>query len=381
MIIFLLIFLVLLFIYSLLIGFYRRAWNQIPTEHLHNAPVVKISVIVAVRNEEKNLLTLLGALSLQDYPRDLYEVILVDDHSEDGTWNLLFSFQSFKVIALQLPTGITSKKKAIEFGVKAASGNLIVTTDADCTMGPGWLGSFASYYASTGAKFIAAPVAMLINKSLLGIFQTLDFMTLQAITGAAVYRKFHMMCNGANLAYERDAFIAVNGFDGIDNIPSGDDMLLMQKMYMQWPDKVFYLKSDEVIVTTHSEKSWNEFFHQRIRWSSKAVHYKDNKIIYVLALTFCINLGFIVLAIASIVNVYWLTFFLLLFFAKVLIEFPFVNSAAIFFGQQRLMKFFPLLQPLHIIYVVVCGWLGRFGSYKWKSRVIKNKGRENPAKQ
>ena len=141
------------------------------------------------------------------------------------------------------------------------------------------------------------------------------------------------------------------------------------------------MKNSEAIVTTHPEPSWKKFIQQRIRWASKAVHYKDKRIIYVLALTYLLNVCYLVLAIAAILKIYWLSFLLLLLLAKVLIEFPFVNAAAIFFRQQKLMKYFPFLEPLHILYVIVSGWLGRFGSYEWKSRVIKNRGRGNLVKQ
>ncbi len=119
------------------------------------------------------------------------------------------------------------KKFAIETGIGAATGELIVATDADCIAEPEWLATLAAFYEQQGAKFIAAPVriggvrAGQRPTSLLGIFQTLDFITLQGITGAAVSRRIHSMCNGANLAYPREVFFEVGGFSGIDQIPSG----------------------------------------------------------------------------------------------------------------------------------------------------------------
>ena len=370
-------------IYSFLIDFYRRAWNQVPVYDIDDVKDVKVSVIIAVRNEEKNISDLVTLLDNQSFPKALFEVIFVDDHSEDNTLNILKCAKSehFSLIILQLPDGISSKKKAIEYGIRSASGDLIITTDADCRMGPLWIKSYASCYKKTGAKFIAAPVIMETHNSFRDIFQSLDFIAMQAITGASVHKHFHTMCNGANLAYTRMAFIEANGFEGIDEIPSGDDMLLMHKIYSMHPDKVLYMKNKEATVTTHPETSWKNFIHQRIRWASKAVHYKDKRIFYVLLLTYLLNACYLVLAIASIVKVSWLSFLLLFLLAKILIEFPFVNAAAIFFGQQRLMKFFPFLQPIHILYVIVSGWLGRFGSYEWKSRTIKNKGRGNLVKQ
>ncbi len=124
---------------------------------------------------------------------------------------------------------------------------------------PGYL-SITSFYQSTGAKFIAAPVKMMGDKTLLGVFQTLDFLTLQGITGASVYKRFHTMCNGANLAYPKETFIEVNGFEGIDNIPSGDDMLLMHKIFLRYPDKIFYLKNTTAIVTTSGRNILERLF-------------------------------------------------------------------------------------------------------------------------
>jgi cellulose synthase/poly-beta-1,6-N-acetylglucosamine synthase-like glycosyltransferase len=330
-------------------------------------------VVIAVRNEEKNIEVLLQALSSQDYPKQLFEVIIVDDHSTDDTVlniqqikNLNFVFK-----LIHLPEGATSKKKAIAAGIEKASGELIVTTDADCTMPATWLSTYAAFYLSTGAKFIAAPVLMKASESFCRLFQSIDFLILQGITGASVNKKFHAMCNGANLAYPKKVFEEVKGFEGIDNIPSGDDMLLMQKIYIRYPEQVLYLKSKKALVTTSAEPTWKIFFHQRIRWASKAVHYKDARIFYVLLLTYLINAGFLVLAIASFWWYNWFMFLLLFLLAKIIIEFPFVNAVAIYFNMRKMVAYFPFLQPFHIVYVVIAGWLGRFGSYEWKSRTIK----------
>lgn len=380
MAIFLLIFLVLLLLYSLLIDFYRRSWNSIKQQVVEDVESVKLSVIVPVRNEEHNIEGVLSVLLSQQYPKEFYEVIIIDDHSTDSTYQKLSTYAE-RVKVIQLPAEISSKKKAIEYGIRAATGDLIVTTDADCRMGVYWLKCFASFYKATGAQFIAAPVKMEGKNSVLNVFQSLDFLAMQAITGASVSKQFHAMCNGANIAYTRKAFAEVNGFEGIDQIPSGDDMLLMHKISAAFPGKAVYMKNRDSIVTTSPETTWKKFIHQRIRWASKAVHYKDKKIFYVLLLTYVVNVCYLALGIAAFFDLRWLAMFGLLLFAKILIEFPFINAAALFFGQQKLMKFFPVLQPLHIVYVIVAGWLGRFGSYRWKDRTIKNKETGNLVKQ
>lgn len=381
MALFLLIFFLLLSIYGFWIDRYRRAWNAIP-EYRGGPADLRVSVIVAVRNEAANIGELLRCLQYQDYPKDRYEVWVVDDHSTDDTLERAaqFSLPGFALHLLSLPAGTSSKKTAIAAGVGRASGELILTTDADCFLPATWVSTLASFYASTGAACIAAPVLMKPNATCVGIFQCLDFLSLQGITGAALSRRMHIMGNGANLAYARSVFQKLNGFEGIDTIPSGDDMLLVQKIETADPGAVRFLKSRAAAVTTAPEKSWREFLNQRIRWASKSLHYKDKRIFYVLLVVYLCNLGFAALLVAAVVEPRWWPFFLLFCAAKLLVEFPFVNSVAIYFGQQRLMKYFGLLQPLHILYTLVAGWLGSFGSYRWKGRIIKNSTRTKPAK-
>ncbi len=365
---------IFLIIYGILISFYHRAWNRLPLfvpAETGGEDKVFVSVIIAVRNEASHIRPLIGSLGQQQYPRDLFEVIIVDDHSEDDTWRLLQEASDNEMHLVVLKNNGQSKKKAIEAGIHSARGTLIVATDADCRFSPLWIRTIVSFYLLNDARFIAAPVAMTGARNLAGVFQTLDFLCLQGITAAAVHKRFHMMSNGANLAYEKKAFLEVNGFEGIDKIPTGDDMLLMHKIYSRYPDKVFYLKSQDAIVTTDPEKTWRAFFEQRIRWASKAVYYQDKRIFYVLLLVYLLNAGLGVMAIACIWNASWLFLLILLLLAKTIIEYPFVHSIAAFFQQQRLMKFFAVLQPLHILYIIISGWLGKFGSYTWKNRKLK----------
>jgi cellulose synthase/poly-beta-1,6-N-acetylglucosamine synthase-like glycosyltransferase len=390
-------------VYGALIDYYRRAWKAIPTFHIADAGPsrTKISVLVPARNEEANIAACIGSLSRQSYPRHLYEVIVIDDHSTDRTPEIVseLHYPDLSVRCLRLAEitqdqpVLAHKKWAIERGIGRASGELIVTTDADCLFHPDWLLTMAAFYEQKNAKFIAAPVRIggatdpspdrsvdstahsspgptREPRSLLSIFQTLDFITLQGITGAAVSRKFHSMCNGANLAYARSAFYEVEGFKGIDSLPSGDDMLLMHKIYRKYPEGVFFLKSPKAIVTTQPETRWKGFLHQRVRWASKADRYDDRRIFWVLLLVYIVNGLFAVLPIAAFWNSWWLWLLLIGLVVKTMLEYPFVRTVAAFFGQQSLMVYFPILQPLHILYTIVIGWLGKFGSYRWKDRKI-----------
>ncbi|MBC7850744.1 MAG: glycosyltransferase [Chitinophagaceae bacterium] len=381
MVLFISILFFLFVVYAILIDYYRRAWNKLPlyiTDDIE--PQTIISVVIAMRNEEENVKQLLNSLEKQTYPKNKFQVVIVDDHSEDKTWELLSShnYSFLWYIAMKLADhypgsnqNMAHKKRALEVGINASEGKLIVTTDADCTFPENWLSTIARFYETTGAKFIAAPVRIETNRTLISVFQTTDFLTLQGITGASVYKRMHTMCNGANLAYEKAAFIEVNGFSGIDDLPSGDDMLLMYKIYKRYPENVHYLKATSAIVNTSPVRTWRQFFHQRIRWASKADRYDDKRIFRVLLLVYLLNVGFLALGVAAFFKPTYGFFLLLFLLAKVLIEFPFVNSVAAFFGQQRLVRFFLLLQPLHIFYTIIAGWLGKFGSFEWKGRTIK----------
>jgi len=167
-----------------------------------------------------------------------------------------------------------------------ATGDIIVTTDADCIVLPNWLKTILSCYHDSSVQLVAAPVMFSTENHFLSIFQTLDFMTLQGITGAAAYQQVHSMCNGANLSYRKSSFLEVGGFQHIDTQASGDDMMLMHKIYRRFPQGIRFLKSKDAIVTTSPMRNWSDFLNQRIRWASKADRYDDKRIIAVLVLVY-----------------------------------------------------------------------------------------------
>jgi cellulose synthase/poly-beta-1,6-N-acetylglucosamine synthase-like glycosyltransferase len=379
-----------LLVYAGLILYYRQGWNSIPTfrfQLLGYKPATKISVIIPARNEAQNINACLSSIVNQLYPKHLFEILAVDDHSTDNTAEIILSYQSqnVKLISLKDFVAINEinsyKKKAIEIALQQSTGDLVITTDADCVVPQNWLQTIAAFYQEKKPDFIVMPVAINCGNKFIEIFQALDFMTLQGITGASVHKKFHSMCNGANLAYTKKAFNAVNGFKGIDAIASGDDMLLMHKIYKQNPNGIAYLKSAAVIVQTASVKTISEFFNQRIRWASKADKYEDKRIFLVLLMVYLFNCLLLIIPVValfcnstySIFNIRYSTFelWLLLLFLKTFTELFFLLPVAKFFNKQLLLWWFPLMQPFHIVYTIIAGWLGKFGNYKWKGRAVK----------
>lgn len=377
--VFLLIITILTLAYCLLIGVYAYWFLQLKQYQVdvRFTPKTTFSIIIPARNEEAMIVKCLAGIKRQKYPTHLFEVIVVNDHSTDKTAELVeqmqLNFPNLKLIHLvnHISTTIHAyKKKAIEIAVAQTTGDWIVTTDADCEVPPNWLYMLDNYIQKKQPVFIAAPVMFTLNYTWLGLFQVLDFMSLQGITAAAVAAGYHSMCNGANLAYKKEAFYTVGEFKGIDDIASGDDMLLMYKMKQQYKDQLGFLFSQEVIVTTAPMDSWRNFLQQRIRWASKADRYEEKSIFWVLALVYFFNAFLLVGLLFSLFITGFGTYIWILLLAKTFVEFCFMIPVALFFGKPTSLLFFPLMQPFHIVYTVIAGWLGKFGTYQWKGRTV-----------
>lgn len=368
-------------VYCLLIVMYRQWFLRLPIFRIEPNAVASthFSVIIPARDEEDTIRHCLKTVLEQTYPADLFEVIVINDHSTDQTEEIIHSMQqqyaNLRLINLNdhlQGTRINAyKKKAIELAIAQSAGNWIVTTDADCMVTNQWLTAMDAYIREGQPVFIAAPVMFSNDHSFLSVFQLLDFISLQGITAAAVSAGYHTMCNGANIAYRKDVFNEVGRFSGIDHIASGDDMLLMYKIKQEYPGRLGYLFCKEAIVTTAPMPDWNSFFNQRIRWASKADRYRDKTIFWTLALVYAVNLLLLILLLISPFRENGFSNWLLLAGVKTLVELSLMIPVARFFQQGRALLWFPLMQPVHILYTVIAGWLGKFGTYHWKGRMVK----------
>ena len=386
--IFILITIFILVSYAFLIFYYRAAWVNIPdyisSKEIKENELPYVSLIIAARNEEKNIGNCIQSIINQTYPQNKFEVIVTNDYSSDNTVSIIESFKKLNISVINLADFTEKKilnsykKKSIETALKFAKGELILTTDADCVVPVKWIETLVSFYDQKRPVFVALPVAFknplpkdLFFKRFFKIFQSLDFMSLQGITGASVYKNFHSMCNGANLSYEKKVFYEVGGFEGIDEIASGDDMLLMHKIQKAYPGKTTFLKSKDVIVETLPAENWREFINQRIRWASKTNKYNDKKIITVLLLVYLLNAWILILAISSFFFIKAFYIFLVAIIIKIIVELSFLFPVARYFEKQKLLWWFIPAQPFHILYTLIAGWLGTFGSYSWKGRKVK----------
>ena len=365
--------------YGVLMALYTRGhWNLRAFVAKGKTPQTKFSIVIPARNEAANIENCIAGILAQNYPSHLFELIVIDDFSEDETANIVGSialqYNNVRLLRLQDFTKdeniVAYKKRAIEIAIEQANHPWIVTTDADCSFTNNWLASYDAYIQEHNCVMVAAPVSYKNTGSFLSVFQVLDFISLQGITAAAVGSGSHTLCNGANLCYSKEAFESVGKFSGIDHLPSGDDMLLMHKMKKSYPEKIGYLYAQDTVVTTAPSATLDLFIQQRIRWSSKALGYQDKIIFWILLLVYLVNFSLLVYLPVNLIETGNINNWLVFIGCKTLVELPFMYAAAKFFKQQKLLWWFLFMQPFHILYTVVAGWFGTFGSYKWKGRTV-----------
>lgn len=334
----------------------------------------RFSIIIPARNEAANIKACLDSILAQNYPSAFFEIIVIDDFSEDETAAIVKAMhtknESIHLLSLSSffkQDEISAfKKKAIEQAVLHAKGDWIITTDADCVVPSQWLSLYHQFIVQQQPVFVAAPVMFIKESGVLNTFQLLDFLALQGITAAAVGAGQHSMSNGANLAFEKSAFIAVGGYQGVDEIASGDDMFLMHKMKKTLSNRIGYLFHPDAIVLTKAMPNWKNLIMQRIRWSSKARFYDDNSIFWVLLLVYLYNFSFLILLLTG----HFETLFISLAF-KTFFELYFLDAVARFYQLIPTLKSFVFFQPLHIFYTIIAGLFGQVKTYTWKGRRVK----------
>jgi cellulose synthase/poly-beta-1,6-N-acetylglucosamine synthase-like glycosyltransferase len=368
---------VLCLLYVLLMGLYLWGWHakQDFREMPGYQPQTRISVIIPARNEAENIGACVASVLGGDYPRELLQVIVVDDFSEDGTAGFA-AIAGAEVLRMDTlpadPEGSRAfKKKALAAGIATSSGELIVTTDADCIAPKGWLRVIAAVYERAEAAAVIGPVAFHDGSRIVEMFQSIDFTTMQGITAAAHQLGLGNMANGANFAFARDAYEAVGGYRDISGLASGDDYLLLHKLKQRYPQGIRYLKSRDAIIRTAAQPDWRSFFRQRIRWASKSGKYPDHRLTAILTLVYLFNVALTGAALAAAFGAFPWMLCGALFFFKVIAELIFLWPVSGFYGKRGELIRFPFLQPLHILYIVSAGFMGMARSYEWKGRQVR----------
>lgn len=364
------IFFSIIVVYSIFIVWISYGFNKIPIFEVDDLkPVTSFSIVVPFRNEAQNLPSLLYSLSQLNYPRDLFEVIFVNDASVDDFRfeNLDFRFQ---IVDNERKTN-SPKKDAISTAMNFAQTDWIITTDADCFVNPDWLSTLNQYIQETNCEMIAGAVVYDADDSFLHQFQQMDLMSLQGATIGSFGIGKPFMCNGANFGYTKKMFTEVNGFEGNNAIASGDDVFLLQKAVRQFPEKVLYLKAFSTIVFTKPLNNWKALFYQRVRWASKTSSY-NNSFGKVLALVvFAGNLAIVVSFFLTLFSVFSFWNWYLLFALKIFIDFLLLYQTGKFI-QPRRIRFFVFCNLLYPFFSTVVAVYSLFGKYEWKGRQFRS---------
>ena len=326
----------------------------------------KLTIIIPVRNEQDNIQNLLQDLNRQSYPFKNFEVIIANDGSTDDTEKIVLAFEDvaqydLKLLNILNENGLSPKKRAIQKSIEISSGKLIITTDGDCRVSENWLTSIENMYKKNDAKLISSAVTFMDEKSLWNTFQIIEFASLIGSGACAMYLKKPNMCNGANVAYTKEAFEEVNGFEGNEHLASGDDEFLMHKIANIHPDKITFNIDQNAIVKTKSQPDFNQFYHQRKRWASKWKHYQDWKIGALAIYIFVVNLG-------MIYSIFTQDFFNI--FLKCLPEFVFLFLIISYLGHKDKIKYIPLVQIIYPFYVIFFGLLAQRKGFNWKGRKL-----------
>lgn len=330
-------------------------------------PKTTFTIIVPFRNEAHNLPILLDSISKLNYPPDLFEVVLVDDESTDKFQNINSKFQISVIDNIRVSN--SPKKDAITTAIPFVKNDWIITTDADCVVPENWLLTLDNYIQTHEVAMIAGAVTYECNNSFLHHFQQLDLASLQGATISSFGIGKGFMCNGANLAYTKSLFKALNGFEGNNNIASGDDVFLLQKAIQSQSfgtEKVHYLKSENTIVSTKPLGNWKSLFHQRVRWASKTGSYQSNfgKLLGLIVFAGNISLWFVIYGLWFGKENFFLLCFLLL--TKLSVDFVLIHKTNQFLKTKT--HSFLISSLLYPFFSVIVALYAVFGKYEWKGR-------------
>ena len=349
-----------IFVILLYIGWIRQKQRKIQDDKQS----WRLSVIVPVRNEEFKIDALLKSLSLQEYGN--FEVIVVDDHSTDQTAAVLNSTQLPNLKILQ--NSGHGKKAAITTGIIQAKGEVIATTDGDCVVPPSWLATINETFQDPKVVFAFGPVALVRPRSFFTDVQSIEFASLIGSAAASASFNLPTMCNGANLAYRRQVFMEVGGYESNEHIASGDDEFLMRKVLEKHPDGLRCMLDKSCIVETFAETSILSFFRQRIRWAAKWRYSTSFHAQMLALLIFLTN----VLTVFSVISLLFgeSDTIVLLLAIKFILEAAFLLQVTTFLNQRWNWLAFLALQLVYPLYVVITAILSLFVKVSWKGRKI-----------
>jgi cellulose synthase/poly-beta-1,6-N-acetylglucosamine synthase-like glycosyltransferase len=355
----------LYFFYLLLL---RVSWKANPFFKPKEEQYLPVTIIIPCRNEEKTIATCLESIGAQHYPARYMEVLVVDDHSEDQTVEIAKQHPFVKV--LSLPQDLKGKKNALSFAIRQAAHECIITRDADTTSGPEWLSTIVAAQTETKAALLICPVKLNRRFSLLNSLQRLEHFALTILTGGMAFLKKPILCNGANLCFTKTVFNEVNGFAGNENIASGDDIFLLNKIREIKPAGIFFLKNRDAFVCTDTPAGPRAVMQQRLRWTQKNRKNPDFLNAFSgLLIVFC-NVFTLSSGILSVFYPELTPYFIFTAIQKCIIDFLLLFLAASFYQQRTVLLAFPVMAivyPFYTLWMFIAAYTARA---EWKGRNI-----------
>ncbi|PTM09976.1 MAG: glycosyltransferase [Bacteroidetes bacterium] len=351
-----------------------KSFNSISEHHK-----TRFTIVIPFRNESKNFEALLNSISLIKYSKSLYEIILVNDDSEDNSVDIIEYYlnkvkgKDFAEISIINNRRLSNspKKDAIQTAVLRAKFEWIVTTDADCVVPSLWLQNFDVFINEKSPKLIVAPVTYKTSNTFLDNFQLHDFLSLQTATVGGFGIRNPILCNGANLCYAKSTFIELKGFDGNNNIASGDDLFFMEKVVEKYPNDVQYIKSQKTTVLTIPEPTWKALLNQRIRWASKTSSYNNVSSKVLAFVVLLMNASLVACFVFTILGLLSWEIFSVFFIIKFSIDFFFILRSSNFFNQNNSLFYYPLNSLMYPFFAVAVSFYSMFFKYQWKGRSFK----------
>ena len=355
----------LLFIYGL---------AKIKNEKVKLVPQeIGLSVVIPFRNEEHNLENVYQSLKKQRYPSVLVEVLFVNDYSTDNgksvLTNLIENEKYFKLIDNDRNPG---KKNALEQGILAAANEIIITSDADCTMHEHWIETMLCYKQHFNSRLLVGPVKMITKGTLFSSLLNLEFSALLAATYGSIGIGKAFMCNGANLAFDRQLFIELDPFASNRTIASGDDVFLLHVLKKKYPKdtRIHVANSEKALVYTEHANSIEAFIHQRVRWAKKGLAYKDVFSLFLGILILLMNCSILYLFLAPIFGATQTGYCLGILIAKAFIDIGLVFSLPKWLKPKDLLIGTIVLMFIYPFYMAVVALLSLLFRPVWKGRKI-----------
>lgn len=358
------------FILQLISGFHKVK----SFERTSEKPRTTFSIVVPFRNEEKNLGKLLQSISNLNYPAELFEIIMIDDFSEDASERVYIKWRMengliHSTLLENLRLSNSPKKDAITRAIPIVKNEWIITTDADCTVHKNWLLTLDNFIQKNSTEMVVGAVVYKTKNNWFHHFQQMDLLSLQGTTIGSFGIGKPFMCNGANFAYTKKFFDELGGFGGINEQASGDDVFLLQKAVQKNPEKIAYLRNADFIVKTKPENDLFQLFMQRVRWASKTTGYKNTYAkllaVAVLLMNLCLVVGFI----------FWMTdrlngqLLLGAFLVKYAVDYILLYKSNAYLRKRK----FILPMASSIIYPIFSSLVGLyslFGNFTWKDRLF-----------